>query len=243
MKNWKWYAIGGIAFLILVNSKKANVLNLNQGTGKIKMNETFIDRIKNFIKSKHKIDFSKNVIFGIRGADIVNGNIVTIPNIRNQFNDLIGIIKNDEILVYKGNLEPGNPAMLKPIVESGTFQISDGFYKVVKTTHGRDIVRNNEKIRIREKAFNVINAKGQRDKNRDKIFDSKDPVVSLNPEHGINIHPTNRKNPINVDHTSYGCINLKAYWEDQIWNEFRDTLYNDNEKQWDFVIFDSKNLI
>jgi len=227
-----WIPLGALAIYFLANQKRGLMINKNQ-----------LDNIKSFVKSKYNLDFKNYTIVGIRGGEIQNGKVIPIPNIRNQFNDILAIIKGDKVLAYKGNLEPGNPSLVKPINPEGTFQLSDGLYKVRKTTHGRDIFKNGKKVRIREKAFNIVNPKGLRDKNRDKNFDSQDPTHSLNPNHGINIHPTNRKNPKTVDHSSYGCLNLQAYWEDATWEEFRDTLYNDEINEWNLIVFDSKKII
>jgi hypothetical protein len=225
-------AIGIGIILYLLSEKVGKMFSDNQ-----------LEKIKSYGKSKGKLDFKNWTIVGIRGGDIQNGNVVSIPNIRNEFNDLIALIKDDTSLVYKGNLEPGNPSLITPINPDGTFQIGNGFYKVIRTTHGRDIIKDGKKIRIRENAFNIINPIGQRDSDKNGEFNSKDPIFNLNPSHGINIHPTNRKNPKSVDRSSYGCVNLQTSWEDRIWKEFRDTLYSDKNQTWNLIIIDSTKII
>lgn len=227
-----WIPIGALAIYFLMNQRMGTMFSKNQ-----------LDKIKAYGKTKGNLDFKDWTIVGIRGAELNSGNVNTIPNVRNHFNDILALIKDDNSFVYKANLDPGNPSMSKPINPEGTFQISEGFYKVGRTTHGRDVWRDGQKVRIREKAFNIINPEGQRDKNRDGKFDSQDPVHTLNPSYGINIHPTNRRNPKSVDSSSYGCLNPQAYWEDDIWSEFRDTLYNDSNKTWNLMILDSKKII
>jgi hypothetical protein len=227
-----WIPLGALAIYFIMNQKGTSMFNKQQ-----------LDKIKAYGKAKGNLDFKDWTIVGIRGAKENSGNVDPIPNIRNQFNDLLILIKNDKSIVLSANLEPGTPSMSKPINPEGTFQINDGFYKVGKTTHGRDVIIEGKKTRIREKAFNIINPQGQRDKNKDGKFDSQDPVHALNPAFGINIHPTNRRNPKTVDGSSYGCVNPQAFWEDDIWEEFRDTLYNDNNQTWNLMIVDSKKII
>jgi hypothetical protein len=221
--------------LLLFNTKKGSsrMLSANQ-----------ITKIKSRVKSLYPdINFSKWNVIGIRGGKISEGNIQSIPNIRNQFNDLLILIKDSKAISFPGNLEPGNPSMVKPMVSEGTFQLSNGRYNLTRTTHGRNVVRSGKSVKIRENAFNLSNAKGQRDKNQDGKFDSKDPLVNLDYRYGINLHAINRKNPQTVDQASYGCINIQSYWDDPLWTEFRDTLYSDKAPNWSFVVLDSKEVL
>ena len=220
------------------------LLSTNQKKGSSRMlSDVQISKIKLYIQSLYpKTNFAKWNVVGIRGGKITDFKIQVIPNIRNQFNDLIILIKDSKAISFPGNLEPGNPSMIKPMVSEGTFQLSNGQYKLTRTTHGRNVVRVGKTVKIRENAFNLSNAAGQRDKNRDGNFDSKDPIVNLDYRHGINLHAINRKNPQTVDQASYGCVNIQSYWEDPLWIEFRDTLNNDRSTNWDFTVIDSKSI-
>lgn len=202
------------------------------------------EKLKAYLKSKHGLDFKDWTIVAIRGARLNSqNNIEAIPNIRNQFNDLMLLIKEDETKVWNGNVDPGTPGIKNPINKHGTFVLLPGLYTVQRWRHGRTIWKDGKRVRASEKAFNILDPKGQRDKNQDGIYDEKDPTVTLTQWAGVNIHPINRKNPKTVDRASYGCLNLQSYWEDPSWIEFRDTLFNDSNKTWKLSFIESKEIV
>lgn len=220
-----YYIPLGIALgvLLLGNSKRK--------TGKMIRQED-IKKIKELGFEKHKLDFTKPTLVGIRGAQPdENGKLVWNGNPNNDWNDSLVVITKDNSTFFQGTVDAGNFYIKNPMNKLGTARLMDGLYTYKKGFHGESKYGSKYPAFVQASAVTI-----KRDGNKDSQWTEKDSIYK--GFFGINIHA--QFNGGLVERNSAGCTVLKAKWGTETWKQFYNLLKD--EPTFKYMVIDGREL-
>ncbi|WP_078125875.1 hypothetical protein [Leptospira alexanderi] len=170
----------------------------------------------------HRIKDDSWTIFGVRACTVVikNGEtyFVKTANTFNKYDDLLCLVKGDELKVFVGTVDPGRKYTESPMNPRGCAHLLSGLHWFKRELH------KGEPAFAQAKPVKVWRDRNRNNENDDG-FEDEDFF-------GIFIHPGSG-NQSRIDGWSAGCINTMGNRASVAWKGFRNTLYSCDQVDFD----------